>query len=112
MLGDITPPRSYLEGLANPSVSAGRGSGSASERGSAGSPPAGLGGNASISTAVDSHGFNGLGGRGVGDGGDAGRYGGRGEPRGPPGVLSVIVGFPFRLLGKVTNCTIQYGKEW
>lgn len=36
-----------------------------------------------------------------GDVGGGGRRGGGGTSRGAPGVLSVIVGLPFRLLGKV-----------
>lgn len=88
MLGDITPPRSYL---ANP---AGGGGGASST-----SSP-GFSGGGMMSAGADSSGFGGLGGSPAGGERDA-QHGGRSEPRAPPGVLSVIVGLPFRLLGKV-----------
>lgn len=56
-----------------------------------------------MSTGGDSSGFGGLGGNASGLDGAAHGGGGRVEARSsaPPGVLSVIVGLPFRLLGKV-----------
>lgn len=103
MLGDITPPRSYLDGIANPSASASSTGGAAAVAGggrSAGSYAEALSGNPLTHAEGVSQGFDVLGGGGVADGGAAGRRGGRGE-RGPPGVLSVVFGLPFRLVGKV-----------
>lgn len=102
MLGDITPPQSYLDGIANPSARASSplAAPPTAAGGSAGSYAEALSGNPLMRAEGVSQGFNVLGGGGVADGGAVGRRGGRGE-RGPPGVLSVVFGLPFRLVGKV-----------
>lgn len=102
MLGDITPPQSYLGGIANPSARASSPTEAAPPpaRGSTGSYAEALSGIPLTRAEGVSQGFDVLGGRGVEDRVAAGRRGGRGE-RGPPGVLSVVFGLPFRLVGKV-----------
>lgn len=104
MLGDITPPRSFLMGNTN-----------ASTNGASGGimdPPdfGGLGGGASAGA--------GSGGQGMMDsGGSGGRGGGAGAAGSAPGALSVIVGLPFRLLGKVgaaqrrDNCCVRLAHD-
>lgn len=84
MIGDFNPPRSYRPGGANDPTEVGDGL------------PHPLGG-------VDPPGIGVLGGRAAGVDVDVrgGGSGGRGESRAPPRALSVIVGLPFRLLGKV-----------
>ena len=96
MLGDITPPRSFLNPGSSSMASGGGGGGGEGN----GLQPGNFGGSGLMSTGGDASGFGGLGGNASGLDGAAAQ-GRRGEVRTPPGVLSVIVGLPFRLLGKV-----------
>lgn len=101
MLGDITPPRSFLHPSAAPD----------SAEGGSNSPPGAYGGGSP--GLREGMGLRGNG--GGGGGGEASAMGGHGDARGieqrqPPGVLSVIVGLPFRLLGKVREGVRQGGR--
>lgn len=95
MLGDITPPRSFLMGNNgnNSTTNAPSSSG-----GGGLMDPSGFGGAAGGAGVAVEGSVGGGGGRGGGSGGG----GGGGTATAAPGVLSVIVGLPFRLMGKVS----------
>lgn len=97
MLGDITPPRSFLVPDANPPGAGGS---------TGGFSPSGFGGSAMMSAGdTDSAAFGGMVGGAGGADGEAGH--GRGEPRVAPGMLSVVLGLPLRLLGKVRYAVVR-----
>lgn len=99
MLGDITPPRSFTHPTPNNNDGAG---------GDSSNSPLGAGAYGGVGSA-------GLGGQGMGLGAGSGSGDGvggvagmaglgdgrRNELRQSPGMLSVILGLPFRLVGKV-----------
>lgn len=98
MLGDITPPRSYLMGNNSNSAT----NAPASSGGGGLLDPSRFGGAAGDAGVPVDGNVGGGGRRGGGSGG-----GGGGAAAAAPGVLSVIVGLPFRLLGKVISYALS-----